>query len=87
MERKVYFGHHTVPALTAKVKSIVHNAIRKKHTLRALSTKRTSSGRNADDPKAQLNAGRDADDSQVGAELVEFGTEHTPKHDRHVADK
>ena len=82
MERKVYFGHHTVPALIAKVKSIVHNAIRKKHTLRALSTKRTSSsGRNADDPKAQLNAGRDADDSQIGAELVEFGTEHTPKHD------
>ena len=79
MERKVYFGYHTVPALIAKVKSIV--PIRKKNAFRAVSTKRTSSGRNADDPKAQLNAGRDADDSQIGAELVEFGTEHTPKHD------
>jgi hypothetical protein len=84
VERKVYFGYHTVPALIAKVKSIANNAIRKKNEFRK---RRTGSGRNADDPKAQLNAGRDADDSQVGAELVEFGTEHTPKHDRHVADK
>jgi hypothetical protein len=78
VERKVYFGYHTVPALIAKVKSIVHNGIRKKNEFRK---RRTGSGRNADDPKAQLNAGRDADDSQVGAELVEFGTEHAPKHD------
>ncbi len=84
MERKVYFGYHTVPALIAKVKSIANNAIRKKNEFRK---RRAGSGRNADDPQAQLNAGRDADDSQVGAELVEFGTEHTPKHDRHVADK
>lgn len=78
MDRQVYFGYHTVPALIAKVKSIVNNVIREKNEVRK---RRASSGRNADDPKAQLNSGRDADDSQVGAELVEFGTENTPKHE------